>query len=149
MAGGYTGWTGFDAARFRSAIRFVFTMAEPPSTVDQLVFHWNPTSTSAGPKSGDGVPFNPTQAITTTTPPTVKRPYLVEYVDAAGEPTPFGKVIPSRVRVWLLDGDYDDVKTADYVVISGDRYERDHEEPSYGLFDVGIHCCTYSAMNET
>lgn len=143
------GWNAFDASQFRNAIHFVMGMAAPVDVNDQVTFHWNPTATTSGTHSGDGVPFDPSAAITSSTPATAQQPYVLEWVDASGEPTAFGEVVPSHVRVWLLDVDYAAVKTADYVVISGDKYVRHLEQPPYGLFDVGIHVINYSAVNET
>ena len=56
---------------------------------------------------------------------------------------------PQKLRVTLLDSDYDAVKDADFVVISGDRYIRHHEPPSVGLFQVGVHQILFTAENET
>jgi hypothetical protein len=138
----------FNASAFRSAIRFAMDMGAPPATGDRLTFHWNPTATTVASKDGEGVPFDPAATITRTTPPPVTAPCAVEFHDATGEPTPFGVVIPSKVSVVLLDEDYCAVKTADYVVIAGDKYIRSHEPPSVGLFDVGVHTIVYIAENE-
>lgn len=138
----------FNASAFRSAIRSAMTMGTPPAVGDQLAFCWNPTMSSAASKDGEGVPFDPSASITRTTPAAVTKPCAVEFVDAAEQPTPFGTVIPSKVKVILLDEDYAAVKTADYVVIAGDKYVRSHEPPSVGLFDVGVHTIIYIAENE-
>lgn len=138
----------FKAGQFRSAIRFVFDMAAPPVAADQLRFHFNPTTTSVAARDGDGVPFDPAAAVVVAQRPPLQRPCLVEYVDAAEDPTAFGTVVPSKLRVTLLDEDYAYVKDADYVMIGGDRYLRHHEPPSYGLFDVGLHTLYFAAENE-
>lgn len=139
----------FNAARFRSAIRSVMTMGTPPVSGDQLRFYWNPTRSATATKDGEGIPFDPSAPVATTTHAPVSLPCAIEYIDAAGQPTPFGAIAPSKVRVTLLDEDYDQVKDADYVLISGDRYIRHHEPPSYGLFTVGVHQIIYTAENET
>jgi hypothetical protein len=140
--------SSFNADAFRSAIRFAMNLGAPPATGDQLTFHWHPTSTTGAISDGEGVPFDPTAAVSRTTPPPVTRPCAVEYVDAADQPTPFGAVIPTKVRVTLLDEDYQAVKAAGYVIIGGDKYVRSHEPPSVGLFDVGVHTIIYAAENE-
>lgn len=141
--------TGFNAAAFRAGIRFAMTMGAPPADADALKFHWNPTVTSSGVMDGDGVPFDPAAPVTRTqTKAPVSRPCAVEFIDAAGEVTAFGVVVPSKVRVTLLDEDYQAVKDADYVVIGGDKYVRDEQPPSYGLFDVGVFQIVYVAENE-
>lgn len=133
---------------FRVAIRSAMTVGTPPDTGYQLRFHWNPDTTTAATRDGEGIPFDPTAAITSTTPAPVAAPCAIEYLDAAGQPTPFGAIVPSKVRVTLLDEDYAQVKDADYILISGDRYLRHHEPPAYGLFDVGVHQIMYVAENE-
>ena len=124
------------------------TMGTPPVAGDQLRFYWNDTRSTAAAVDGEGIPFDPTATITTTTRASVTKPCAVEYIDASGQPTPFGTVVPSKVKVTLLDQDYTAVKDADYIVIGGDRYLRHHEPPSYGLFDVGVHQLVYVAENE-
>ncbi len=140
--------SSFNAAAFRNAIRSVMDLGTPPADADQLRFHWNPTKTTAATKDGEGIPFDPTAVITTTTPTPVNKPCAIEYIDAAGQPTPFGAIVPSRIRVTLLDEDYAVVKGADYVIVGGDRYIRQYEPPSFGLYSVGVHQITYATENE-
>lgn len=140
--------SSFSADAFRAAIRFAMALGAPPAAGDQLTFHWNPTSTTIASKDGEGVPFDPAASVSRTTPTPLTKPCAVEFVDASEQPTPFGTVIPSKVRVILLDEDYLAVQTADYVVIAGDKYVRSHEPPSVGLFDVGVHTIVFAAENE-
>lgn len=140
--------SSFNADKFRTAIRFAMTMGAPPAADDQLIFCWNPTVTTAATRDGEGVPFDPAATITRTTPTPVTKPCAVEFVDAAGDPTAFGVVIPTKVKVVLLDEDYAAVKTADFVVLGGDKYIRSHEPPATGLFDVGAHTIVFVAENE-
>lgn len=140
--------SSFNADKFRTAIRFAMTLGTPPATGDQLTFHWNPTVTTGAAKDGEGVPFDPAATITRSSRAAITKPCAVEFVDAADEPTAFGLVIPSKVKVTLLDEDYNAVKDADFVVITGDKYVRSHEPPSLGLFDVGVHSVIYTAENE-
>lgn len=139
---------GFSAAKFRAGVRFAMTMGAPPAAADQLIFGWNPTVTTVATTDGEGVPFDPTATVTRTTVPTVKKTCAIEYLDAAGDPTPFGSVIPSKVRITLLDEEYTAVRDADFVVVGGDKYLRHHEPPSLGLFEVGVHQIVYIAENE-
>lgn len=140
--------SSFNADRFRTAIRYAMDLGTPPVAADALKFYWNAVSTTVATTDGEGVPFDPAATVTRTTPTPVSKPCAVEYLDAAGEPTGFGVIIPSKVKVTLLDEDYDAVRTADYVVVAGDRYIRQYEPPSYGLFDVGVHQIIYAAENE-
>lgn len=139
----------FNAAAFRTAIRSVMTMGTPPVAADALTFCWLPRDVVVDHKDGEGVPFDPAATITRSAKPPVSKPCAVEYIDAQGQPTPFGAIVPSRVRVTLLDDDYKVVGDANYVFIAGDRYMRHHEPPSHGLFTVGVHQIIYVAENES
>jgi hypothetical protein len=141
--------SSFNASAFRAAMRSAMTMGTPPVAADALTFCWNPTNATTSVKDGEGVPFDPAAPVVRTPRTPVSKPCAVEYIDAAGNPTPFGAIVPSKVRVTLLDEDYTVVKDADFVVISGDRYLRHHEPPSVGLFSVGVHQIIYAAENES
>ena len=139
----------FHATAFRAAIQSAMTMGIAPTGADAITFCWNPTTTTVAVIDGEGVPFDPGAAITThTAPAPVSVPCAVQYVDATGDPTPFGSVVAGRVKVTLLDVNYTTVGTADYVLISGNRFLRHHEEPPVGLFNVEIHTIIYIAENE-
>lgn len=139
---------GFRADKFRTAIRFVFDMAAPPETDYQLTFHFTDTISFVGPSDGDSVPFDPAEPITRTTQPPIQRPCDVEFLRSTDEVTAFGVVVPAKLKVTLLDEDYEDVKAASFVVMGGDRYLRHIEPPSFGLFDVGLHELIFIAENE-
>jgi hypothetical protein len=138
----------FNADAFRTAIRFVFEMAEPPEQERAVTFHFADTVAFNGPADGEQVPFDPAETIVRTTPAPVRRPCDVEFVKASDEPTAFGIVIPAKVKVTLLDVDYEDVKEATFIIVNGDRYLRHYEPPAYGLFDVGLHEMVFIAENE-
>lgn len=139
----------FNGPVFRNAIRFVFEMAAPPLTGDQLMFHFTAAVAFAGFSDGDQVPFNPAEIVTRTIPPPVSVPCDVEFTPAADTPTAFGTVVPAKIKVLLLDEDYLLVEDASYVVSNGDRYNRQFLPPSFGLFDVGLHEMMFVAENET
>jgi hypothetical protein len=138
----------FNADKFRNAIQFVFEMAAPPDTDIDLMFHFTDTITPDAPYDGDLVPFDPAESFVRVTPAPVRVPCDVEFISAGEETTAFGSVIPSKLRVLLLDVDYEQVKTASFVVMGGDRYNRSHEEPGFGLFDVGLHTMVFVAEDE-
>lgn len=138
----------FDAARFRNAIDFVFQMAEPPEDGLAIKFYFNDTVTVAAPADSDFVPFDPAQQAVRTTRDPIHVPCDVQFNPASDNPTAFGDVIPAKVTVLLLDTDYAQVSDAAYVVVNGDRYNRQYEQPSFGLFDVGLHTMVFVAENE-
>lgn len=138
----------FDADKFRNAIGFVFQMAEPPETGLAIQFHFNDTVTVSSPSDSDYVPFDPTMAPTRTSRDPVHVPCDVQFTAASDNPTAFGDVIPAKVSVLLLDVHYEQVSDAAYVIINGDRYNRQYEPPSFGLFTVGLHTLVFVAENE-
>lgn len=138
----------FDAAKFRNAIGFVFEM-ETPTVAEHIMFHFRDTKSVASPADSDYVPFDPTQRPTKVTQAPVHVPCDVEFVSAGDSATAFGDIVPAKVKVFLLDTDYVKVKDAIYVIVNGDRYDKVYEEPSFALFQVGLHTIVYQAVNET
>lgn len=136
----------FRADTFRNAIRFVFEMET--STEQAPLFYFAETVTTPGTHDGETVPFDPTQPIVRTVRAPVTVPCDVTFDKAADEPTAFGVVIPSKVTVLLLDEDYEQVRDAIYVIIQGERYNRNYEVPDFALFDVGVHQLVFIAENE-
>lgn len=138
----------FNGDVFRNAIQFVFEMAEPPEEGLAIMFHFPDVTTVDAPSDGDLVPFDPAERFVRSTRAPVHVPCNVEFASASDEPTAFGSVVPAKVKVLLLDEDYVKVKDASFVVVNGDRYNRQLEEPSFGLFDVGLHTMVFIAENE-
>jgi len=141
--------TRFNAAGFRTAIRSVMEMGAPPKVEDRLTFHFDRTTAISGSTDSEGVPFDPAASMEVTTKPDLRVPCAVEYVNATDEPTRFGVVVPTRLKVTLLDEDYARVKDASSVTMGGDRYLRHAEPPAVGLFNVGVHEMVFVAENET
>lgn len=138
----------FNGDQFRNAIRFVFEMATDPISENAILFHFEPVITNNSHADGDKVPFDPRMAPVRQNRPAVRVPCDVEFTAASATPTEFGSVIPAKVTVLLLDGDYQQVAESTYITVNGDRYNRQFEAPSFGLFDVGLHTLVFQAENE-
>lgn len=130
--------SGFDAGDFRSNIRLAMTLGLPPDLADQPAFVFPGATTNVSPADEDDVPFDPTARPTRAAPTSVKVPCAVEYVDAAGKVENFGVIIPSKVRLTLLDEDYEQVRGFSFVMIGGDRYFYTKTETPLGLDSVGV-----------
>lgn len=150
---------GGGADRFRDGIRFVMDMAAPPEEAAQATFLFPSQLVFVDPDDAGstvdqaGVPFNPDVPVQRVTPAPVRLPCAVEYYDATGQQAQragdLGIVGTSRVKVLLLDDEYERVKEADRVVIDGDVYWYRRTQPPSGLFDVGIYEIWYHSEQET
>jgi hypothetical protein len=139
---------GFNAAEFRDGIHFAMGMGAPTTATDQVKFYFASTVTPGPSADATGMPFNPALAPTEATPEPITVPCAVEYDRQEGEHDRVGFVVPSRLRILLLDVDYQQVKDCSYIVHGGDRYDLRYEEPPIGLFDVGVHTMVFVARGE-
>lgn len=140
---------GFNAADFRTNIKFAMQMGAAIDAGEKVTFHFPSSLVYNVPADGQDTPFNPAATVTSTTPPPVQVDCAVDYFDAENQPTNFGLLAPSRVEVLLLDEDYEQIKECAYVVIHGDRYNYRRTEPPAGLFDVGIYTMHFTSESET
>ncbi len=138
----------FPAAKFRNKITFVMNMGAPPEIARQAAFHFAEIVSYVGTSDGDDVPFDPTVPVTRTVRPPMIVPCVVEFAPASEVVTSFGTVIPDRVKITLLDVHYEQVKDARFVIVNGDRYDKQFEPPAIGLFDVGVHEMYFVAEQE-
>ena len=108
----------------------------PSRTEDRATF-FIPAETVDPGEDDEGVPFNPATRPTST--PTKKTvPCAVEYVDGTELPSNMGVIQASKLKITLLDPEYQQVKGFDFVVIAGQRYYyRKTESPvALGNLDV-------------
>jgi hypothetical protein len=139
----------FNPTAFRDGLRFAFNMAAAPIPDEQVIFHFPANLVYVGNVDASGVPFDPNTTVQPIEPPTVKVPCAVEYDDTESVTTNFGWIAPARVRITLLDEEYQKVKGCSYVTIAGDKYNYRRTEPPSGLFDVGLYTMHFTAENET
>ena len=141
----------FNAAEFREGIRLAMVMGEPPITDEQVLFHFEPqlVYVGGGKVDADGVPFDPNATVQRVTPPAVHVHCAIEYVDVESVPTNVGYIAPTKIKITLLDEDYEKVKNTTHVTIAGDVYRYRRTEPPTGLFDVGLYALHFQSENET
>lgn len=141
----------FDAVAFRAGIKLAMVMGEAPVDDDQVLFHFESqlVYTGTGKIDADNVPFDPSATVQRVTPTPIHVPCAVEYVDVESVPTNFGFVAAAKLRITLLDEEYQKVKDSTYVTVGGDVYRYRRTEPPSGLFDVGLFTLHYVAENET
>jgi hypothetical protein len=139
--------TRFPAARFRDKIRGVWEMAATPDE-QPVTFCWNPVTTYPGSKDSLGVAFNPSARPVVKDIKPVVIPCGVEYATGSADDTNFGEIQTSRIKITMFDEDYKTIETADYVELEGEKYTYHHDEPPFGLFQVGLHVLVYEAVND-
>lgn len=123
-------------------------MGAPVITSDQTKFFFSKTLVYNKPVDDNNVPFDPDATVTETQPAPVSAPCGIEYFDADDQPIVFGSITATKLRVTLLDEDYDRVKGCAWLVVGGERYFYKRTRPPQGLFDVGVYTLTFSAENE-
>lgn len=134
----------FDEAAFTDGILTAMAVGTPPDPADRAVFVFADTTTVAGSVDDGGVPFD-VAATPTRTPgqEIFNVPCAIEYIDVAGQVADLGILQPTKIKVTLLDEQYELVKGFDHVRIAGDRYYYRKTEPPTGMVTKTvyvIHC---------
>ena len=150
----------FNAAEFRSAIRFAMQMGTPETQSDRVSFQWADENTYTFSDT-KGNPYDWTDSPTTTTsavdvPISLTVAAAVEFFDAkssSGE-TAMGDFDIGTLRITLLDVDYasiidQNLGLPDTVIVDGNTYTVDYFGPPVGLFDVTVYTAFASARDES
>lgn len=142
---------GFDETTFRDAIQNTMLMGIPEDENERLTFWWNREQTYT-PDDPAGNPYDWTATPVTDEPgnPAIADPgtnqslivpYALEFSarPAGSSNTAFGEIDASRAVVTLMDGDFQQIHTADYATIGPTRYRIQFAGPPVGLFAVTVH----------
>lgn len=147
---------GFDADAFRSAITSTMQMGMPSATSEQVTFCWlTHNDYEVEDNAGNPYDWTATPTDTSTEAPNASGevivPVAVEFVARSQEAlgTPFGQIDTPKVILTLLDDAYEQVKTADYVMINGSQYDIDFSAPPTGLFGVTVYTIYATAVDES
>jgi hypothetical protein len=148
-------YPGFSATQFREAIVFAMNMGTPSVTSQQASFAWSKRRTYAIADPGDD-PFDwDATPVTNVVPDPVSIPCAIEYGPGVlSETTPFGTIDPMTGTVTVLDEHYPSLfdtqgVRADLVIVDGNTYDIQFEQPPIGLFDVTVHQFQIQARDET
>lgn len=142
---------GFDAAKFRDAIRNTMVMGMANTAADEATFRWT-TKNNYAPESPLHDPYTWTQATTSSVShPDVVVPVAVEFSarPSASLETAVGEFDVSRAIITLLDVDYALIEGADLVVLGGNTYIIEFVAPPMGLFDVDVYQIYAAARDES
>lgn len=132
---------GFDPTAILQGLHQAMEFGAPTRTEDKATFV-QLTSTVTGPTDADGVPFDP-DTRRTTAKATFQVPCAIEFADKADQEQTFGVIQPTRIKITLLDPDYQKVKGFEYVVVGGDKYLYRLTEPPVALGSIDVwtvHC---------
>ena len=134
----------FNRATVRAGLLKAMGFGEPTRAADKVTFYSPSRATVVQPTDGDGIPFDPAvrPAVSGTTGVAVS--CAAEFTDASGQPIETGSEIkPSKLKLTLLDEEYQQIKDFSYVTAGGDRYARASVEPAIALGSIDvwiIHC---------
>lgn len=133
---------GFDASKVIAGLHNAMGFGEATRTGDKATFYTRTLPATTEEVDQEGLPFDPDvsrpAAVTG-----VAVPCAIEYFDRAEDAESFGVVQASRVKLTLLDVDYQQIKGFTYVAAGGDKYYYARTEPpiALGSIDVWIiHC---------
>lgn len=154
---------GFDADAARQGILSAMGFGEPTRSDDKAWFYFPKTRATApagGAVDDDDVPFDYTSPVIATDTrgeldeddvPTgkIQVSCAVEYIDIAETVGSFGGDRPARIKITLLDTEYQQVKGFAYVVAGGDKYIYDSTEPPVALGTIDVWTVHATAEDES
>jgi hypothetical protein len=133
---------GFDAAAVIAGLHEAMAFGEPTRVGDKATFYLVTEAAQTVARDDDGIPFDIAQRPTRTAKG-VQVSCAIEFVDRADQGETFGLVQATRIKVTLLDPDYQKVKGFRYMSVGGDRYNYRLTEPPVALGSIDVwtvHC---------
>ncbi len=137
----------FNQTEFEEGIRFAMTMGLPVEVDDRLTWHWNDEKTYL-PQDDNREPYNWTASPVTDVPGNPMQPsgslqvlYALEATNASSSytvDTAFGQFDPTKISITLLDAEYQQVKTADYLTMKRTTYDISFVAPPMALFSSPV-----------
>lgn len=133
---------GFNANEIIAGLHTAMGFGEPNNTADKATFYnWDDRSVDTDTDSA-GIPFDPSSR-PTRTPVSTQVPCAIEYVDVNDVDINAGLMQASKIKVTLLDGDYQQIKGFEFVVVGGVKYLYRKTEPPVALGSIDVwtvHC---------
>lgn len=129
----------FNRAQVRDGLLKAMGFGEPTRTEDKVIFCFPKRAAASGAAGGDGVPFDPAERLADVGTANKVVSCAAEFIDRSEESMDGGTELkPSRLRITLLDEEYQEVKDFSYVVAGGDKYNRDFIEPPVALGSLDV-----------
>jgi hypothetical protein len=137
----------FDAAAVLAGLRTAMGFGAPTRVEDQATFFLPVTVDPGYVGDNGGVPFDPT--VKRSTAPNKKVvPCAVEFYAGGHLVERVGTMNADRIKVTLLDPDYQQVADFLYVVAGGDKYIRSKVEPPVALGSIDVWTCWADSESE-
>lgn len=127
----------WDPTSILEGLHTAMAFGEPNRVGDKATFCWYETTDPTVPVDDDGVPFGVDQRRTRVLK-SLQVPCAVEFVDRADQQETFGVIQATKVKITLLDPDYQKVAGFEYVVLGGDKYVRRITEPPVALGSIDV-----------
>ncbi len=129
---------GFDVSAVIAGLHKAMAFGAPSNVGDRATFYMPRATVSGAPADELDVPFSP--SVIPTYAPVVRAtvPCAYEYLDAQGKIENLGLIVHSRVKVTLLDVDYQQVKGFDYVVIEAQKFRYQKTAPPVALGSIDV-----------
>lgn len=137
----------FNAANVIAGLHKAMGFGEATRSGDVATFYIETLPTTSSPVDAEGLPFDPAvvRAVITTH---LTVPCALEYVDHTEQAEPFGTIQPSRLKLILLDADYQRIKGFRYVAAGGDKYYYISTEPPVALGSIDVWTLHCNALDE-
>lgn len=130
---------GFNSARVIEGLHKAMGFGEPTRTSDKATFYFpKRRATTDGTTDEDGIPFDPSVQPADISRPKQTVPCSVEFFLRGQEVETFGTLATTRIKITLLDPDYQKVKGFAYCVAGGDKYVYDLTQPPDALATIDV-----------
>jgi len=139
----------FPRAEIIAGLRQAMGFGERTRTADKATFVSFADQLEDVATDDRGVPWDVNVRRTRTPSATVQVPCAVEWVDAADSRGSYGTINATRIKLTLLDPDYQKVRGFEYVVIGGDKYLHRETEPPIALGSIDVWIVHVAAEDES
>lgn len=139
--------TAFNQTEVEAALRFAMNMGMPVEIADRLTWHWNDSKTYTI-QDVNADPYNWTASPVTDVPGNPVQPggslqvlYALESTNASSSytvDTSLGQFDPTKIAITLLDTEFQQIKTADYITMRLVTYDISFVAPPLALFSMPV-----------
>lgn len=142
---------GFDEGKVLAGLYTAMGFGEPTSASGaEATFYFRTLRVDGNEEvDSDSVPFDPDEHKVNVAAPTHRTiPCAVEFIGREGSPETFGLASPSRIKITILQPEWDIVSNFAYVVAAGDKYIREKLEPVVALGSIDVYTVWCVAESE-